>query len=119
LLWWFSDDRGLPATCRDLIAQSDSEVFVSAASAWEISTKFRLGRLPSATALIQDFRGYMNRDRFQSLPVSADHGVRAGQLPGPLRDPFDRMIIAQAEIEKLSIVSNEKIFEQYGAHRIW
>jgi PIN domain nuclease of toxin-antitoxin system len=119
LLWWFSDDHALPASCRELIAQSDAEVFVSAASAWEISTKFRLGRLPTATALVQDFRGYMNRDRFQSLPVSSDHGVRAGQLPGPLRDPFDRMIIAQAEMEKLFIVSNEKIFEQYGAHRIW
>jgi PIN domain nuclease of toxin-antitoxin system len=119
LLWWFSDDQALPASCRELIAQSDSEVIVSAASAWEISTKFRLGRLPTAGALVQDFGGYMNRDRFHSLSVSSDHGLRAGQLPGPLQDPFDRMIIAQAEIEKLSIMSNEKIFEQYGAHRIW
>ena len=119
LLWWFSDDPALPASCRKLIAQSDSSVFVSAVSAWEISTKFRLGRLPSASDLVQDFGGYLARDRFLSLPMSSDHGVRAGMLPGPLRDPFDRMLIAQAEIEKLFIVSNERIFDQYGARRIW
>jgi PIN domain nuclease of toxin-antitoxin system len=119
LLWWFSDDPALPASCRKLIAQPDTSVFVSAVSAWEISTKFRLGRLPSASDLVQDFGGYLARDRFLSLPMSSDHGVRAGMLPGPLRDPFDRMLIAQAEIEKLFIVSNERIFDQYGARRIW
>ncbi len=119
LLWWFSDDPALPASCRKLIAQSDSSVFVSAVSAWEISTKFRLGRLPSASDLVQDFGGYLARDRFLSLPMSSDHGVRAGMLPGPLRDTFDRMLIAQAEIEKLFIVSNERIFDQYGVRRIW
>jgi PIN domain nuclease of toxin-antitoxin system len=53
------------------------------------------------------------------LEVSYDHGIRAGMLPGPHRDPFDRMLIAQAEIEKLFIISNEKIFDHYGVSRIW
>lgn len=119
LLWWFSDDPALPVSCRRLIAQSESSVFVSAVSAWEISTKFRLGKLPSASDLVQDFGGYLTRDRFQNLPLSSDHGVRAGLLPGPIRDPFDRMLIAQAEAEKLFIVSNENVFDQYGVHRIW
>ena len=119
LLWWFSDDPALPASSRKLIAQSDSSVFVSAVSAWEIATKFRLGRLPSASDLVQDLGGYLERERFLSLPMSSDHGVRAGLLAGPLRDPFDRMLIAQAEIEKLFIVSNERIFDQYGVRRIW
>jgi len=119
LLWWFSDDPALPKSCRKLIAQSDSSVFVSAVSALEISTKFRLGRLPTASDLVQDFGGYLDRGNFLSLPVSSDHGIRAGMLPGPHQDPFDRMLIAQAEIEKLFIVSNEKIFDQYGARRIW
>lgn len=119
LLWWFSDDPALPASCRKLISKSDSSVFVSAVSAWEISTKFRLGRLPSASDLVQDFGGYLERERFLSLPLSSDHGIRAGSLPGPLRDPFDRMLIAQAEIEKLFLVSNEKIFDQYGVRRMW
>jgi len=119
LLWWFSDDPALPESCRRLIAQPGSSILVSAVSAWEIATKFRLGRLPSASDLVQDFGGYLDRDKFLSLPVSYDHGVRAGMLPGPHQDPFDRMLIAQAEIEKLFIVSNEKIFEQYGVRRIW
>ena len=119
LLWWYSDDPALPKSCRKLIAQPDSSIFVSAVSAWEIATKFRLGRLPSASDLVQDFGGYLDREKFLSLHVSYDHGVRAGMLPGPHQDPFDRMLIAQAEIEKLFIVSNEKIFDQYGIRRVW
>jgi len=119
LLWWFGDDPALPGSCRKLIGQPENSIFVSAASAWEIATKFRLGKLASASDLVQDFGGYLGRDKFLSLPVSYDHGVRAGMLPGPHQDPFDRMLIAQAEIEKLFIVSNEKIFDRYGVRRIW
>jgi PIN domain nuclease of toxin-antitoxin system len=119
LLWWFSDDSALPASCRKLIAQSGGNIFVSAASAWEVATKFRLGRLPSASELVQDFGGYLDRENFVTLPVSSEHGIRAGMLPGPNRDPFDRMLIAQAEMEKLFIVSNERIFDHYGVRRIW
>jgi PIN domain nuclease of toxin-antitoxin system len=120
LLWWFSDDPALPASCRRLIAQSESNsIFVSAVSAWEISTKFRLGKLPTASELVQDFGGYLDRDGFQCLPLSSDHGIRAGLLPCPLKDPFDRMLIAQATTEKLFIVSNEEVFDQYGVRRVW
>jgi PIN domain nuclease of toxin-antitoxin system len=119
LLWWFSDDSALPASTRKLIAQLESAVFVSAVSAWEISTKFRLGKLPSASDLVDDFGGYLARERFLNLPLSLEHGIRGGQLPGPLQDPFDRMLIAQAEVEKLVIVSNEKVFDEYGARRVW
>jgi PIN domain nuclease of toxin-antitoxin system len=66
---------------------------------------------------VQDFEGYLSRDGFMHLPLSSDHGLRAGLLPGPLRDPFDRMLIAV--VEKLFLVSNEKIFDQYGIRRIW
>jgi PIN domain nuclease of toxin-antitoxin system len=119
LLWWYSDDPALPRSCRKIITQQDNNIFVSAASAWEIATKFRLGKLATAPELVQGFGGYLDRERFTSLPVSQDHGVRAGMLPGPHQDPFDRMLIAQAEIEKLFIVSNEKIFDQYGVRRVW
>ncbi len=119
LLWWLSDAAALPVSCRKLIAQPGNSVFVSAASAWEIATKFRLGQLSSASELVQDFAGYLDRDSFLSLPVSYEHGIRAGMLPGPHKDPFDRMLIAQAEIEKLFIVSNEKVFDQYGVRRVW
>jgi PIN domain nuclease of toxin-antitoxin system len=119
LLWWYSDDPALPASCRRLIAHSESSIFVSAVSAWEISTKFRLGKLPSASDLVQDFGGYLVRDRFQSLPLSLEHGLRAGLLSGSIKDPFDRMLIAQAESENLFIISNEGIFDQYGVRRVW
>lgn len=119
LLWWFSDDPALPASGRKAIAHSDSSIFVSAVSAWEISTKFRLGKLSSATDLIQDFGGYLVREGFNSLPLSSDQGIRAGLLPGPLKDPFDRMLIAQAQTEDLFIVSNEEIFDHYGIRRLW
>ena len=97
----------------------ESNVFVSAVSAWEISTKFRLGKLPSASDLIQDFGGYLAREGFNALPLSSDQGIRAGLLPGPLKDPFDRMLIAQAQTEDLVLVSNEAIFDHYGIRRIW
>jgi PIN domain nuclease of toxin-antitoxin system len=119
LLWWYSDDPALPKSCRKLIAQSANSVFVSAVSAWEISTKFRLGKLPTASELVQDFGGYLEREGFLSIAVSYDHGIRAGMLAGPHQDPFDRMLIAQAEIEKMFIVSSEKIFDRYGVSRVW
>lgn len=119
LLWWFSDDTALPASSRKLLGRPESTVFVSAVSAWEISTKFRLGKLPSALDLIQDFEGYLAREGFNTLPLSSVQGVRAGLLPGPLKDPFDRMLIAQSQTEDLVLVSNEVVFDQYGVRRMW
>jgi PIN domain nuclease of toxin-antitoxin system len=119
LLWWLSDDAALPSSARKLISSGRNQIMVSAASAWEIATKFRLGRLPTATDLLQDFDGYLHSESFESLPVSAEHGVRAGLLPGPHRDPFDRMLIAQSQAENIVIVSNEKVFDAYGVRRLW
>jgi len=92
---------------------------VSAASAWEIATKVRLGKLPTAADLASDFSGQIEREGFQLLPISADHGIRAGLLPGPHKDPFDRMLIAQAQAENMAIISNEAVFESYGINRLW
>lgn len=119
LLWWYADDRALPPSCRRAIAHPGNNIFVSAVCAWEIATKFRLGKLPSASDLVQDFDGYLVRDGFNLLRLSSDHGIRAGLLPGPLKDPFDRMLIAQALIEDMRIVSNEVIFDRYGINRVW
>ncbi len=119
LLWWFGDEPALPASSRRAMAHPGNHIFVSAISAWEIATKFRLGRLPSASDLVQDFDGYLARDGFNLLQLSSDHGIRAGLLPGPLKDPFDRMLIAQALIEDMFIVSNEVVFDRYGVSRVW
>jgi PIN domain nuclease of toxin-antitoxin system len=109
----------LPASARKLIANKNSDVLVSAASAWEIATKVRLGKLPIAVDLAHDFTAYLARERFETLAVSAEHGIRAGLLPGPHRDPFDRMLIAQALAENLAIVSNDVVFDAYGVNRVW
>ena len=119
LLWWLSDDERLPQRARDAILDETNEVYVSAASAWEVSTKFRIGKLPTATRLAHDFAGQLRSQNFLPLPVSVEHGQRAGLLGGPHKDPFDRMLIAQAQAENLVLVSNEEIFDQYGVVRLW
>jgi len=94
-------------------------VLVSAASAWEIATKVRIGRLPGAEELAADFQGFISREGFTTLEITVNHGIRAGLLPGPHKDPFDRMLIAQAQAENLPIATNEQIFEAYGVRRVW
>ncbi len=119
LLWWLSDDRALPVSARKLIARSNNTILVSAASAWEIATKFRLGKLPGAADLVADFAGYLKHERFESLPITDDHALRAGLLPEPHRDPFDRMLIAQAQAENIPIISNDAAFDPYKVRRLW
>jgi len=119
LLWWLSDDPGLSRSARKTIAQTRNTLIVSAASAWEIATKVRLGKLPTAADLVSNFSDQIEREGFQLLAISAAHGVRAGLLPGPHKDPFDRMLIAQSQAENIPIISNEAIFETYGVRRLW
>ncbi|HYA22871.1 MAG TPA: type II toxin-antitoxin system VapC family toxin [Terriglobales bacterium] len=119
LLWWLNESASLPASARRLISDKGNEVLVSAASAWEIATKVRLGRLPSAVELAQDFIGHMEREGFEELPISVDHAIRAGLLPGFHKDPFDRMLVAQSQAENVSIVSNDEKFDAYNVRRLW
>jgi PIN domain nuclease of toxin-antitoxin system len=119
LLWWLTKDSFLSPIARRAIAHQYNTVMVSAASAWEIATKVRLGRLEAAADITGDFGTYLAHEQFEGLPVSIEHGIRAGSLPGSHKDPFDRMLIAQAQAESLTIVSNEKIFDGYGVRRIW
>ena len=119
LLWWLYDDAALSGAARKAMAETSNVLLVSAASAWEIATKVRLGKLPLAIDLAHDYTAYLERERFDSLAVSAEHGIRAGLLPGPHKDPFDRMLIAQALAENLAIVSNDVVFDGYGVKRVW
>jgi PIN domain nuclease of toxin-antitoxin system len=119
LLWWLSGDPQLVEPAREVIQEEGSDVYVSAASAWEIATRARIGKLPGAESLAQDFATEIERYGFLPLPISVEHGQRAGNLPGPHKDPFDRMLIAQAQAENLILVSNEAIFDQYGIQRQW
>ncbi|MBV9268607.1 MAG: type II toxin-antitoxin system VapC family toxin [Acidobacteriaceae bacterium] len=119
LLWWLSDDPALTVRARKIISETKNLILVSAASAWEIATKVRLGKLPTAADLTSDFSGHLQREGFEMLAISWDHAIRAGVLPGPHKDPFDRMLIAQAQAENVPIVSNELLFDTYGIRRVW
>ena len=102
-----------------MIADLDNVVMVSAASAWEIATKVRIGKLPRATGLANDFSARLERESFEMLGISWEHAIRAGLLPGQHKDRFDRMLIAQAQAEGVPIVSNEVLFDSYAVRRIW
>ncbi len=119
LLWWLGGDSALSDTARNAIADESNEVFVSAASAWEVTTKHRLGKLPGVGPLAVDFAREVRAQGFVPLPITLEHGQSAGALPGAHRDPFDRMLIAQANDERMALVSNEAIFDAYGLTRVW
>lgn len=119
LLWWLDGDRRLSRRARTAIGKETNTVLVSAASAWEITTKARLGKLPGAVDVAEDVAGCVAGQGFESLDITLHHGQRAGALGGSHRDPFDRMLIAQAQAEDLPIVSNDEVFDEYGVRRIW
>jgi PIN domain nuclease of toxin-antitoxin system len=97
----------------------ERRVLVSAASAWEITTKHRSGKLPGAADVAADVRGSIAGQGFEELAITLADAERAGRLPGPHRDPFDRMLIAQALARDLPLVSNETLFDGYGVTRLW
>lgn len=119
LLWWLAGSRELSTAARQAIENPANEVLVSAASAFEIATKFRLGKLPGAAAIAADIAGCIADQGFEQLSISVRDGERAGGLAGIHRDPFDRMLIAQAISENLVLVSNETLFDHYGVRRLW
>ncbi len=119
LLWWLEGSPRLSDAARRMIGDEQNTAFVSAASAWEIATKHRLGKLPEANAVAFDVRGCIASQGFEELAIDVDDAERAGRLPGPHRDPFDRVLIAQAQARDLPIVSKDSMFDRYGVQRIW
>jgi PIN domain nuclease of toxin-antitoxin system len=118
-LWWLDGDRRLSRTARRAIAEEANTVLVSAASAWEITTKVRIGKLPGAVDVAADIPGCLARQGFEGLEITILHAQRAGRLPGVHRDPFDRMLAAQAQIEDLTIITDDRVFDDYGVTRLW
>jgi PIN domain nuclease of toxin-antitoxin system len=113
-LWWLDGDRRLPTRVRTLISEPANEVLVSAASVWEITIKAR-----RATDVAADVPACIESQGFVPLSITVHHAQRAGALVGPHRDPFDRMLIVQAQAEGVPIASNETIFDDYGVTRLW
>jgi len=110
LLWWLNDSPELSETGRTAISNPDNLIVVSSVVIWEIRIKQALGKLE----IDSDFHAVLKNQRFDMLPITADHAYAAGNLPLHHRDPFDRMIIAQARLEGLSVVTRDAIFKQYG-----
>lgn len=118
-LWWLDGDRRLPMGVRRQVASAQNTIIVSAASAWEITTKWRIGKLPGAEAVAADVSGALASQGFASLEISIRHAEHAGRLAGEHRDPFDRMLIAQAQLEGLTVATNDLVFDAYGVTRHW
>ena len=118
-LWWVADSSRLSAIAYDLIVAPENPVFVSAASAWEIATKYRIGKLPEAARVALDVAGVIADQGFEELPITVADAERAGRLPGPHRDPFDRMLAAQAIGRNLALVSKDTVLDQYAVQRLW
>jgi PIN domain nuclease of toxin-antitoxin system len=119
LLWAALEDDLLSPRARRIIASAANELVVSAASAWEISTKYRLGRIPFAHDLAEDFIPAVQAAGYQMLPISVEHALRAGRLSGDHRDPFDRVLAAQAIHEDMPLISNDCQLDVFGVRRVW
>ena len=124
LLWWLDDHPRLSVPARAAIADGARRVLVSAASLWEIATKHRLGKLGEAEAFLSDPAAVLQAEGFEPLAVTWPHALLAGQLDTPHRDPFDRMLAAQAMLDELVLVSNERVMDTMcegdcGIERLW
>lgn len=111
LLWWLFDDPKLHTDCREIIRNPNHRIIVSSASAWEIATKYRMGKLPEAKQLVEQYLQILHQAKFIELAITTAHALRAGSLLIAHRDPFDRMIMAQAELESLSVITYDKAFQ--------
>ncbi len=118
-LWWIGDDARLSAPAREAIADPGNEVSFSVASAWELAIKSSLGRFDPEGNLGSFLGEQVRHNSFRVLPVSLAHAVEVSSLPGHHRDPFDRLLVAQALVEKLILVSRDPQLRKYAAPILW
>lgn len=119
VVWWWTDDAKLSSRARSAIADDGNAVWVSAASAWELSTKARSGKWPEAVDAAERFDALVAQNGFESLPITTRHALLAGAYPLEHRDPFDRMLAAQCECEGLMLVSRDPALSSFGCDVLW
>jgi len=119
VIWATLSPAALSPQARETISDEANTILVSAASAWEIATKVRLGKLPGAEKLEQDYLGVMDEAGYTQLPIDTAAALRAGRLTAEHKDPFDRMIAAQALALDVVILSPDSQLDQFGVRRIW
>lgn len=118
-LWWLFNDQRLSERARQIISNENNVILVSSASAWEISTKFRLGKLSGTESLVEDLPKLLRKARMEVLSINLSHALLAGTLVNDHRDPFDRMLAAQTIVEDLSLVTGDKAFVDFFLRIVW
>lgn len=118
-LWWITDDQQMSARALKFIANNQNRLYWSAASSWEVAIKYALGKLPLPDAPEVFLSTELGKNRIESLPIIDMHAYRAGQLPRHHRDPFDRMLVAQAQVENLKLISDDPQISLYNVEVYW
>ena len=119
LIWWLAGDNALSSRAQEAIADEANSIAISAASAIEVATKYRIGKLPNAALLARDFELIVADQGFDELPITVHHARVAGEMKIEHKDPFDRLLIAQAQAEDMVLVSNEALFDNFAINRLW
>ncbi|MGO4740211.1 type II toxin-antitoxin system VapC family toxin [Bosea sp. 2KB_26] len=119
LIWWLAGDEALSPRAREAIGDEANSIAVSAASAMEVATKFRVGKLPDAALLAQDFEAIIADQGFSELAITVRHALLAGAMNIAHNDPFDRLLIAQAQSEDIVLISNDALFDGFAVKRLW
>ena len=119
LLWWLDRDPALSPAALAVVRDPANDIFVSAASIWEVATKLRRSKLTFDRANGERLPMIVREQGFELISINAEHAHLAGWLQGGHSDPFDRMLAAQAQIERLSIVSRDRAFDALGVARVW
>ena len=119
LLWWLDRDPALSNPALAVIRDPANDIFVSAASIWEVATKLRIGKLKFDRTNGERLPTIVREQGFALIAIGADHAHLAGWLDGKHRDPFDRVLAAQARIESLALLSNDRVFDALGVARVW
>jgi PIN domain nuclease of toxin-antitoxin system len=117
--WWATNDRKLSPQAYAAIEDYENQVLVSVVTAWELATKARIGKWPGAAQVVTGIDEALATRGLESLPVNMTHARLAGFLPGTHRDPFDRMLAAQAQTENLLLVTSDRVFRDFGVQVLW
>ena len=118
-VWAVASPERLSSTASEAILSPRNQLYLSSATAWELATKYRIGKLPQAKPIVDAFEALAADLTASLLPISHDHAIRAGLMPGEHRDPFDRMLVAQAQIENLYLVTRDPAFGSFDVSVVW
>jgi PIN domain nuclease of toxin-antitoxin system len=118
-LWWITDDPRLSPRAREIMSGGENHLFLSSASAWEIAIKARLGRLTIPEPIATFVTAQLTENAIEGLPIDLSHALHVHLLPDHHRDPFDRMLVTQSQLENLPILTGDPLIARYGVETIW